>query len=568
MKRSNDLRKKLIWFAIAVVMIPMIILYLMILAFFTNRSIEENQRYAYHNIQSISSTLDSAFSGLNELSLFMLANPAVRNYLAEPSESALYAQVNSSLQLLPFSSKYYKTVSVISDSRELLYSGIFNNKSITQSDRERADQLMGTSFWSIRPGDVSLIRLMRDTNRLSRALGYIKIEVNQSALTDIMASPDSLPRSSCLLMTDAGVLLSRGEIPEGLLEDEAFSYESLSKGKRDSASISLAGRTYSYSTRPVFEGKVVVVSLLDRAELFQMDSLLVWSIAAALMMSALFASILIAYYTRRVFDPLKKLGEVMVGIEQRDFDSGFVIPGNNEITLLVSQFNLMCRRLKMMHEQVYLSEIKLRDAELHALQSEINPHFLYNTLDTIYWMSEISHTWKVSEMVKSLSNLFRIALAPASDGLVPLKLEREYIECYLTIQQVRYQDQIRFEFYVQEGLDELMVLKLLLQPIVENAIIHGVEPAGGGRVVINIYREDDDLVYKVFNEGSGVDVEEMKKLLCEEQPQKRGLAIRNVNARLKLRFGSDYAPVFENVPGGVLVTIHQPVSGAKGGEDA
>lgn len=568
MKRSNDLRKKLVWFAIAVVMVPMVILYLIILTFFTNRSIEENQRYAYHNIQSTASALDSAFRGLNELSLYMLANPAVRDYLANPSERALYAQVNSSLQLLPFSSKYYKTVSVISDSRELLYSGIFNNKSITDADRERADQLMGTSFWSIRPGDVSLVRLMRDTNRLSRALGYIKIEVNQPALMEIMASPDSLPKSGYLLVTDAGVMLQRGEIPEGLVEDGAFSYEALSAGQRDSASVSVGGRTFLYSSRPVFGGKVVVVSLLDRAELFQMDSLLLWSIAVALLMSALFVTILIAYYTRRFFDPLKRLGEVMVGIEQRDFDSGFVIPGNNEITLLVSQFNLMCRRLKMMHEQVYLSEIRLRDAELHALQSEINPHFLYNTLDTIYWMSEINKTWKVSEMVKSLSNLFRIALAPAPDGLVPLRLEREYIECYLTIQQVRYQDQIRFEFYVQEGLDDLKVLKLLLQPIVENAIIHGVEPAGGGRVVINIYREDDALVYKVFNEGTGVDIAEMETLMGEEQPGKRGLAIHNVNTRLKLRFGSEYALVFENVPGGVLATIHQPASGAKGGGEA
>jgi two-component system sensor histidine kinase YesM len=568
MKRSNDLRRKLVWFSIAVVMIPMIILYVMILTFFTNRSIAENERYAYHNIQSVSSALDSAFSGLNELSLFILSNRAVRNYLTDPFYSALYAQVNSSLQLLPFSSKYYKTASVISDTRELLYSGIFTNKNITPSDRARAEELMGTSFWSIRPGDVSLIRLMRDIDRLNRALGYIKIEVNQAALLEIMAAPDSLPRSSYFLMTDVGVMLSRGEIPEGLLKNEAFSFEALSGGKRDSAAISLNGHSYSYSTRPVFEGKVVVVSILDRAALFQFDSLLVWSIAAALLMSALFSSILIKYYTRRVFDPLNRLGEVMAGVEARNFDSDYVIPGNNEITRLVGQFNLMCGRLKLMHEQVYLSEIRQRDAELHALQSEINPHFLYNTLDTIYWMSEISHTWKVSEMVKSLSNLFRIALAPAPDGLVPLKLEKEYIECYLTIQQVRYQDQIRFEFYVQDGLDELPVLKLLLQPIVENAIIHGVEPAGGGRVVINIYLEDDALVYKVFNEGRSVDEKEMEELMREERPGTRGLAVRNVSARLKLRFGSGYAPSFENVPGGVLVTIRQPASGEMRGEGA
>ncbi len=564
MSRSNDLRKKLVWFSIAVVLAPMIILYLTILAFFVNRSAQENQRYAYHNMQSISSALDSALRGLNELSLFMLANQAVRSYLIEPTSGQLYERVNSSLQLLPFSSKFYNAVKVISDRRDTLYSGVFTNRTITQADREKADALQGTSFWSIQPGELSLIRLMRDTNRLSRSLGYIKIEVNQAALLEMLTSPEGLPSTSYLLLSDAGVMLRRGSVPEGLLQLPEFSFDALKARDLDSQRISIDRHQYLFSTRSVFSDKVVLLSLLDWAEVYSMDSLLLSSIVVAAVLSAFFISVLVVYYTRRVFDPLKQLGSVMVGIEQRDFDTDFSVPGNNEITLLVEQFNLMCRRLKMMHEQVYVSEIKLREAELSALQSEINPHFLYNTLDTIYWMSEISGTWKVSEMVKSLSNLFRIALTKSPGGLVPLKLEREYLSCYLTIQQVRYQDQIRFEFYVQDDLDDEPVLKLLLQPIVENAIIHGVEPEGGGRVVINIFLEEGELVYTVFNEGKNVDVAALERLMREDSGEKRGLAIRNVNTRIRLRFGDAYGLSFMNQPGGVLAIVRQPATRQEG----
>jgi YesN/AraC family two-component response regulator len=200
---------------------------------------------------------------------------------------------------------------------------------------------------------------------------------------------------------------------------------------------------------------------IDRAKLYRMDSLLLTSIFAALLMSAFFVVVLSAYYTKQVFDPLKRLGDIMHNFEQKDFNTNFKIPGNNEITVLVDQFNLMCKRFKMLHEQIYESEIRLRNAELAVLQSEINPHFFYNTLDTIYWMSEMSSTWKISEMVRSLSKLFRITLQKTAGGLVPLSVEQEYMNCYLAIQKVRYQDLISFEFYVQEGLDDIQVLKLL-----------------------------------------------------------------------------------------------------------
>ncbi|MDR1175642.1 MAG: histidine kinase [Treponema sp.] len=564
---TNDLRTKLFWFSVAVVIIPMIILYLIILAFFINRSIRENQRYAYHNIVNVSQALDSAFTGLNELSLYFIANTSVRSYLVDLPSNDTYIRVNTSMQFLPFSSKYYTSTAVISDFRRSLNTGPFSDTVLTETERKKADALKGASFLSVERNDVSLIRLLRDFNRISRPLGYIKIRINQSALFELFASPDNLPETSFLLFFEDGYLIGNGEVPSEALESETLKFSNLRAVNADSRIFEAGGRNYTYSSRTIFNGKVVVVSLLDQAGLYRMDSLLLASIFAALLMSSFFVFVISAYYTKQVFDPLKQLGEIMCSIEQKDFDSDFRITGSNEITVLVDQFNLMCRRLKILNEQIYVSEIKLKEAELAVLQSEINPHFFYNTLDTIYWMSEMSNTWKISEMVRSLSKMFRITLQKTTGGLVPLPVEQEYMQCYLAIQKVRFQDDISFEFYVQEGLEDLLALKLLLQPIVENAIIHGLEPKGGGRVVINIYREDEELVYKVYDSGDPVNIDEMETLMAEENISKRGLAVRNVNTRIKMRFGDQYGLSFENPEaGGVLATIRQPLVVGRQGE--
>ncbi|MDR1420957.1 MAG: histidine kinase [Treponema sp.] len=560
MIKTNDLRVKLVCFSIAIVLIPMIILYLIILAFFNSRSLSESRRYAYYNIQNVGQSLDSAFTGLNEITLYMLINNWVYDYLTGDSSNSAYIRVNNSLQFLPFTSKYYHSISILSDNHNTLNSGRYHNIFLTRAEREKADMINGGSFLSIQDDGIYLIRLMRNFNRLSESIGYTKILLNQSALMELLSTPDQLPETGYLLLCEDGVLLQSGGIPGTLPENDAFRFEKLGKSGVDSALLKIENKTYMYSSRPVFHGKAAIVSVLDRDKLYRIDSLLVESIAAGLLMSVFFVIVLSYYYTKRVFDPLEKLGEAMRTIDQKDFEFGFSVRGSNEITTLVDQFNLMCGRLRTLYGEIYKNRLRLKEAELEVLESKINPHFLCNTLDTIYWMSEMSRTWKISSMVRSLSMLFRSSLENAEGSLVPFRAEQQHVQCYLAIQKVRYQDQITFEFYIQEDLDGIPVLKLLLQPVVENAIVHGAEKSDGGRVVINVYREDDDIIYGVFNTGDPVNINEMDALMAEENTSRRGMAIRNINSRIKMYFGSEYGLGFANQSGGgVLVTIRQPV---------
>lgn len=561
-RHKDALRLKLIGFSVIIVIIPMITVYLTTFAFLYGRSQREMKRYAWYNIQSVSQSLDSALNGLNELQLNLLINNSVYDYLSNRYDEKSFIRYSNSVQFLPFASKYYNSVTILSDDRPPLTSGTNYRINLSREERKRADELAGGSFLSIRDGDISIIRLIRDYNYLSEHIGYIKIMISRSALEETLSSPPDLPLVSYILISQDGVILQNGDLPEKVKDHDSITFDRLYNKNFDSERLLVNGKTYLYSSRPIFREKLAVVSFIEQTGLYPVDPILIGSIVIILIISSLFIIIISGYYTQRILSPIRRLGTVMLSIEKQNFETDFSLNGNNEITILVDQFKLMCGRIKNLYSKIQIDEIKLREAELAVLQSNINPHFLYNTLETIYWMSEMSQAWKISEMIRSLSMLFRIILEKSADGFVPLSTEREYVQCYLSIQKIRLQDQIDFEFYVQDTIDDLRVLKLLLQPIVENAIIHGKAVNGQHRVIINIYQENDELVYKVFNDGVLPNPGEIQKMMDEDNNKnsRRGLAIRNVNTRLKICFGDKYGLAFETpCGGGVLATIRQPV---------
>lgn len=540
----------------------MVAVYLTTFAFLYSRSQMEKKRYAWYNIQSVSQSLDSAFNGLNELQLNLLINNSVYAYLSDRYDEKSFIRYSSSVQFLPFASRYYNSVTILSDDRPPLTSGTNYRISLSGEERKKADELAGGSFLSSHDGEISIIRLIRDYNYLSKHIGYIKIMISRFALEETLSSPPDLPLISYLLISQDGIILQNGALPEGVKKHGAIAFDRLYNKTFDSEQLPINGKIYLYSSRSVFRGKLAVVSFIEQSALYPVDPILISGIFVVLIISTLFVIIISSYYTKMILSPIRQLGTVMLSIEKQNFETDFSLKGNNEITILVDQFKLMCGRIKNLYSKIQIDEMKLREAELTALQSNINPHFLYNTLETIYWMSEMSQAWKASEMIRSLSMLFRIILENSADGFVPLSTEQEYVQCYLSIQKIRLQDQISFEFYVQENIGSFRVLKLLLQPIVENAIVHGEAVDGRHRVIINIYQENDELVYKVFNDGLLSNFNEIQRLMDEDNNKniKRGLAIRNVNARLKICFGDKYGLTFETpAGGGVLATIRQPV---------
>ena len=249
----------------------------------------------------------------------------------------------------------------------------------------------------------------------------------------------------------------------------------------------------------------------------------------------------------------------MKKIENEEFNVNVDVSGNDEIALLSKSFNKMSYKLNELVSEVYTVRLKQREAELKALQAQINPHFLYNTMDIIFWMCRMENAYESSELINALSKLFRLSLNSGSE-FTTVKNEIDHLNCYILIQKKRFEDKITFNTNVTADVLECKVVKLIIQPLVENAIHHGIEKKRGkGKIDITITRNCDDLIYTITDNGMGADEKEINKLLENVQEDNRGFALKNVNDRIKLYFGESYGLEFSSMVGiGTTITVKQP----------
>jgi two-component system sensor histidine kinase YesM len=249
-----------------------------------------------------------------------------------------------------------------------------------------------------------------------------------------------------------------------------------------------------------------------------------------------------------IYLPIKKLHDVTTTITKNDLQA--LVTGENvdEITELGMTFNIMIGRVRELLNAKVLEQENLKKAELKALQAQINPHFLYNTLDTIVWMAEANKTDQVIEIVRALSSFFRIALSKGKDW-IPIRQEIEHVRSYLAIQRIRYRDILNYKIEVDEDLLDGTILKLTLQPLVENALYHGIKnKRGGGTVVVRAQLVGNDLVrLEVQDDGVGFTprkLAQIRSTLEDESGEislkEGGFGLENVNRRIKLYYGKEY----------------------------
>jgi two-component system sensor histidine kinase YesM len=249
-----------------------------------------------------------------------------------------------------------------------------------------------------------------------------------------------------------------------------------------------------------------------------------------------------------VYRPIKKLHDVTTTITKNDLQVLVNSENVDEITELGNNFNIMIGRIRELLNAKVKEQENLKKAELKALQAQINPHFLYNTLDTIVWMAEANKTDQVIELVRALSSFFRIALSKGKDW-ISIRQEIEHVRSYLAIQKMRYRDILDYKIEVDEDLLDGTILKLTLQPLVENALYHGIKnKRNGGTIVVRAQRVGAELVrLEVQDDGVGFTpykLAQIRDVLNDDSGQitlnEGGFGLANVNKRLKLYYGKQY----------------------------
>ena len=264
--------------------------------------------------------------------------------------------------------------------------------------------------------------------------------------------------------------------------------------------------------------------------------------------------------------PIEKLEEVTAVLADGTLDARITDTEVTELRNLTMQVNTMADRLESMMKKSELDAKRLRKAELRTLQAQINPHFLYNTLDAIVWKAEGGETEEVIGLTSSLSDFFRISLSSGADW-IPISQEKKHIEGYLKIQQTRYRDIMKYEIDIPDEIGQFYILKLLLQPLVENALYHGIKiKRGGGIIKVSAKEDNGYLEFSVKDTGCGMTPEQLEALIESMKKEKPkvseggtgGFGLVNVNMRLRLYYNEPEGLKITSGPEGTDVRFRVP----------
>lgn len=265
-----------------------------------------------------------------------------------------------------------------------------------------------------------------------------------------------------------------------------------------------------------------------------------------------------------ILRPLRSLNEATVKMSDGDFSARAKVNSHDEIMELADSFNYMASNMEDMVDEIKEDQQKMRKADLRLLQEQINPHFLYNTLDTIVWLIEANESDQAVEMVVTLSNFFRIVLSKGKE-FISIREEEQHIRSYLAIQEMRYHDIMEYDIQIDQVLYDYQIPKLTLQPIVENALYHGLKVKRAKGFIHILGEIDGDKMHLIVRDnGVGMEAEELDELREEiSRPCKeteKGFGLANVNERIRMYFGPEYGMTVESQKGkGTEVELILPV---------
>ena len=409
-------------------------------------------------------------------------------------------------------------------------------------------------FDSYYPWVVSVIRAVPGDGGSSR---WLAVDLSFKELAATINNVSIGQHGYCYLMDERGNMVYHPQqqlLYAGLKKEEAGRLACLGDGTYVEDTV-----IYSVQRVPGSTWRVVGVSYIDETvnESFRQMVRITVITAGLVFLAALAAGWVLSRLLSR---PLQQLETAMEQFEQDADHFAFqAVRGTREVQNLSDSFGHMVGRIQQLMTTVREEEIVLRKTELKALQAQINPHFLYNTLDSIAWMCERGKNADAVQMVHALARLFRISISKGHE-LIPIRSEVQHAQSYLQIQSVRYKEQFSYHFDVQEDCTEYLCNKITLQPIIENAIYHGVNGlVDEGHIEIRVRAEGEDVLFTVEDNGVGMEPEQIEEIFRRKPDGKSGIGIKNVNDRLKIWFGDAYGITIESVPDeGTKVTVRMP----------
>jgi len=573
--RDITLKQKLFLCIICFIIVPLLAAGIFINSFITELITEKACETSLLNLKQTHQGFINLENEIDDFSLEILSDDRVQLLLRKYSTGEKDVE-SIKVELVRWFKKklelktYIDSVCLISDNNNI----ILQSGSTVAADNEsfiiKAYKLEGKGFWTYAyyPESfvdnykyiISFYRVVNDFDKRGRPLGVERISVSEEAICNLYKGISTYNEGKMLLVDSSGRVVSSPD--KQMINEELghYSYiKSVLENKEGFFTCEINGESQVvlfYSIEPLGWQLIHILP----AKMFNpvkntVNVIIFITVILCLLFGLLFSVVLNSF----VLKPLKLLFNEVAKVASGDFSMNLSVKSNDEIGKISKGVKKLVNDLKELIENLYISKINQREAELKALESQINPHFLYNTLDSIHWLALKNKDYEVSEQIEALSEIFKHVLNTGK-SMVTIRDEIDFLENYMVIQRARFGDRIKISIEADDSLFEYETPKLVIQPIVENSIVHGFEEKMGcGQITISIKKQRNNIVYTMIDDGLGTNQEKIRSMMNSKEQSHNVFALKNIDERIKIKYGNEYGMSFYSEEGkGTKVEIIIP----------
>ena len=588
-KKIKSIRS-VIFSSVAVLVLVAVVVVTVVSVRYTNSAIFENTiLYTRTIVEQMNQNIDSYVTYMDNIASVVSGSQDAVFFLFDEDydEAGHRKRLLEQFQTILQSRSDIKNIGIISDSRKYLFNGgyqVLNPYLDLNSQEWYRDAIDGTEDAVItsshvqhviqgeRPWVITLSKGIRNLTESGKKEGVVFIDLNYSAISELCDQNNIGSKGYVFILDENGNVVYHPQQQQLYNELQTENIDAIMEAEDSTVTVGKGSdeKIYTISRSEKTGWSVVgcmnVSELLKRSRQAQQIYLItaIFLVVVALLLSSIIA--------RNITLPISRLRDSMARVQEGDFGAADLeVTSENEIGSLTNSFNVMTHKIQDLMEQNIHEQEEKRKSEMKALQSQINPHFLYNTLDSIIWMAEGKKNEEVVLMTASLARLLRQSISN-EDEVVSVGQEIEYARSYLTIQKMRYKDKLEFSIEVEPSILSVPIVKLVLQPIIENAIYHGLKyKESKGFLLVRGYSRGDDAVLEIIDDGVGMDEETLNHIFERHKVNyhSNGVGVYNVQKRLSLYYGNGYGLSYQSEKGkGTTVTIVIPKKREESNENA
>lgn len=592
--RSLSIREKMIQNMVIFILVTVIVLTSIFAAVFTNQVFEANQSDTEHQINNTLKSLNSYLTELSSLATECNYNYYLQQYLYEERNNQKgYLSLISGYNMRSYELASDAFGTWLNDRSDVTAVYVFGKYSLLLQKTSQYNlysignfkeedwyrEAIKKPYRTVYSGPSTHDFLLQENSEklsVSHAIqssedgtmiGVVLIDFNLNQIEKIFSSIETADGQEIFLSDSEGeVISSTGTLHQQNHKDAVLKKKisEIASGKKKTgiSRVKTDSGTYDLYSKNVDGTDWTLISVQNHHNVVQeiqkyLIPVLILAIALLVGMC-----VLIWFGIGRSVGPLTSLQKKMESMSLDHLEKMEPSPNKDEVGVLIDSFNKMIDRIDNLTNQVIEEQEEKRKYELSALQAQINPHFLYNTLDSIIWMAEMNDH-DVVPMTEALAKLMRLSINKGRT-LTTVKSEMEHVHNYLIIQHFRYGDKFDYSIDAADEIKDCVIIRLIVQPIVENSIYHGIKPKDGkGHIDVSAYEDGDDLVIRVRDDGVGMTEEECSGILLNHKVSKAsggsGIGVKNVNERIQLSYGSEYGVHYESELGvGTTAFIRMP----------